>query len=209
MASLARRLAEAAAVELARLDLMHSNRFIREELLYPLMAISPSAERWRPSAEASFAARKIGSAARRGDIPRADLKFWRLDSADTSPLEVIVEIKLFKSALPTRVKTLHAALAKIQGRHTRASIAAAKADRQRYVIGVFVARLSRSAARRAPELKVDTHNQTALPRLLAESIVYGEFGTQARAYLLLDNTKPRRSLARPQKMGLTARNLIN
>ena len=196
VASLARRLAEAAAVELARLDLMHSNRFVREELLYPLMAIAPSAERWQPSAEASFAERKIGSSARKGDVRRADLKFWRLDDRDTSPLEVIVEIKLYKSDLPRRAKTLHAVLARIQRRHTKAAIAAANIKRQRYVIGVVVARLSTSVARRAPEPKIDTHNHNALPELLAESTVHGEFGTLARAYLLFDNSKPGRSIAK-------------
>lgn len=101
--SLSRRLAEAAAVELARLHLVYSEKFVREELLYPLMAIAPSAQRWQPSTEAPFEERKVRRAPR-GDIRRADLKFWRLDSRVPTPLEVIVEVKLLRSALPKRTK---------------------------------------------------------------------------------------------------------
>jgi hypothetical protein len=202
VASLGRRLAEAAAVELARLHLLYSEKFVREELLYPLMAIAPSAQRWQPTAEAPFEERKIRRASK-GDIRRADLKFWRLDSRDPTPLEVIVEVKLLKSALPKRAKTLHATLAKIQCRHTKAAFAAAKANRQRYVVAVIVARLSANAARHAVDQPIDTSGHSALPRLLAESTVRGEFGTLAQAYLLCKNLKPGQSIARRRKYATT------
>jgi hypothetical protein len=197
-------LAEAAAVELARLHLVYSEKFAREELLYPLMAVSPSAQRWQPTSEAPFEERKVRRAPR-GDIRRADLKFWRLDSKYPTPLEVIVEVKLLKSALPKRAKTLHATLAKIQRRHAEAAFAAAKANRQRYVVAVIVAGLSANAPRHAVDKPIDTSGHPALPSLLAESTVRGEFGTLAHAYLLCKNLKSRQSNAKRRKYAATAK----
>jgi len=169
-----------------------------EGLLYPLMAIAPSAQRWQPSTEAPFEERKVRRAPR-GDIRRADLKFWRLDSRVPTPLEVIVEVKLLRAALPKRAKTLHATLAKIQCRHTKAAFAAAKAKRQRYVVAVIVARLSANTPRYAVDQPIDTSVHSPLPRLLAESTVRGEFGTLAQAYLLCKNLRRGQSNAKRRK----------
>lgn len=135
MTALARRLAAASAVELARLNLLHSNRFIREELLYPTMALAVSAEKWQPSVEVPLTKRRKSGG---GDVSRADLKFWRRDCGTGKQLEVLVEVKLFRKGIPTTTKGLGSCLRRIRERYDEVAKADARVDRRRILLVVLV-----------------------------------------------------------------------
>jgi hypothetical protein len=108
---LANRLASIAAIELARHQHQRSDRFIREDMLYPELASGVSIIKWQPSAEVPVVRAKSGG---RGDVKRADLKFWRIGRG--ANCEVLVEVKLMKAGLPASPRAWQSAFAGLRKR---------------------------------------------------------------------------------------------
>lgn len=183
--ALARRLAAAAAVELARLKLVHSDRFIREELLYPTMALAVSAERWQPSAEVPLAKRRKSVV---GDVARSDMKFWRRNRGENEQLEVLIEVKLFKSNRPLKSKKVHSTLTQIGTRHCGKAKTAAQPSRKRITIvmavlvvdGTLYANHWPPFTARMPNCRCSA--QLSLPVPLAYAAVNAEYSTFALVY---------------------------
>ena len=190
--ALARRLTSIASVELARLQLQHADRFIREELLYPELASGVSQIKWQPSAEVPIERSKTR---KRGDVPRADLSFWRSERGPSQQLEVFVEVKLMKDGLPQTSTGCEKLLNALQMRMTKVSNGA-PSGRQRVAIGLLVCAVPTTKHRRDwSELAANCCRSVGLKRLATANIV-SEYPTWSVALILQDSSpRDRRSVS--------------
>jgi hypothetical protein len=190
--ALARRLTSIASVELARLQLQHADRFIREELLYPELASGVSQIKWQPSAEVPIERSKTR---KRGDVPRADLSFWRSEGGPSRQLEVCVEVKLMKDGLPQTSKGWEKLMRELRERMTKVS-SGAPSGRQRVAIGLLVGAVPTTKHRRdRSELAVDRCRRVGLKRLATANVV-AEYPTWSVAVTLQDSSpRDRRSVS--------------